>query len=120
MQAAAAAVPRPAHDAGAPQSKNTRQALSQACQALWLATLSLMTAFMQTQAPAHRYLLARRIAANLHTLTGQDSFAPPTRERFERLARRWEGVAVHYHPEQQVRPAEGLLAALRRLARELG
>lgn len=118
---AAAAVTRPAQKAGAsPVDPNTRQALSQACQALWLATLSLMTAFMQNQAPAHRYLLARRIAANLHTLTGQDSFAVPTRERFERLARRWEGVAVQYHPERQARSSEGLLAALRRLARELG
>lgn len=115
-----AAVTRPAHSGASPSDETTRQALSQACQALWLATLSLMTAFMQTQAPAHRYLLARRIAGNLHTLTGQDSFATATRERFERLARRWEGVAVQYHPDQQSRPSEGLLAALRRLARELG
>ena len=40
-------------------------ALSRACSALWTATLSLMAAFMQTSAPAHRYLIARKIARNL-------------------------------------------------------
>ena len=61
--------------------------LAQACRALWIATLSLMTAFMQQQAPAHRYLLARRIGRNLETLAGQDCFDAPCRARFARLAR---------------------------------
>jgi hypothetical protein len=65
-------------------------ALSQACQALWLATLSLMTAFMQTPAPAHRLLLARRIARNFRTLRDEPCFAQETRARFARLVDRWE------------------------------
>lgn len=63
--------------------------LQQASGALWLATLSLMTAYMRTSAPAHRRLLARRIARNFDTLRAQECFAPATRESFGRLARRW-------------------------------
>lgn len=64
--------------------------LSQACGTLWLATLSLMTAFMQTRAPAHRQLLARRIARNFDTLRSQECFSPRTRASFARLACRWQ------------------------------
>lgn len=67
--------------------------LTQACAALWTATLALMTAFMQNTAPQQRFVLARRIAANLLTLSGQDCFAADCRERFKRLARRWDARA---------------------------
>jgi hypothetical protein len=73
-----------------PVPQTQAQALANACHALWLATLSLMTAYMQQPAPAHRLLLARRIARNLQTLSGQDCFGEACRERFGRLARRWE------------------------------
>lgn len=72
--------------------------LAEAVRALWAATLALMTAFMQVNAPAHRYLLARRIARNLDTLAGQDCFEPACRERFAKLARRWAGRAQEYAP----------------------
>ena len=68
-------------------------ALSQACGALWLATLALMTAFVQTHAPAHRYLLARRIARNLSTLHEQECFTQRTRASFAKLAKRWQRKA---------------------------
>jgi hypothetical protein len=74
--------------------------LAQACGALWLATLSLMTAFMQTQAPAHRHLLARRIARNLGTLAGQDCFSADCRATFRKLALRWDGQAERFAPRQ--------------------
>lgn len=68
--------------------------LQEASRALWLATLSLMTAFMQTQAPAHRYLMARRIARNFETLRAQeDCFSDDCRRRFERLGTRWHAQA---------------------------
>jgi hypothetical protein len=63
--------------------------LSEASRALWLATLSLMTAFMQTHAPAHRLLMARRIARNFATLREQDCFSPECRSSFARLGDRW-------------------------------
>ena len=67
--------------------------LDQACIALWSATLALMTAYMQQPAPAHRLLLARRIAANMETLAKQDTFAPASRDAFVRLHERWHGIA---------------------------
>jgi hypothetical protein len=72
--------------------------LAEASRALWLATLSLMTAFMQLQAPAHRYLLARRIARNLQTLAELDCFSHDNRLRFLRLGSRWENKAQHLGP----------------------
>lgn len=69
-------------------------ALERACIALWSATLSLMAAYMQQGAPAHRLLLARRIAANFRTLARQDSFAPASRASFARLTRRWDDTAA--------------------------
>jgi hypothetical protein len=67
--------------------------LERACVALWSATMSLMTAYMQQPAPAHRLLLARRIAANFATLAGQESFSPASRASFARLHARWTGTA---------------------------
>jgi hypothetical protein len=83
--------------------------LHEASHALWLATLSLMAAFLQTQAPAHRYLLARRIARNFETLRAQECFSEDCRRRFGKLQTRWtaqadrlrEGDAVR-SPWQQV------------------
>src|SRR6266542_1713768 len=64
-------------------------ALSRACAALWMATLSLMTAFMQTPAPAHRYLIARKIAKNLGLLREQECFTAECRMIFSNLSQRW-------------------------------
>lgn len=75
--------------------------LAQASRALWAATLSLMTAFMQTAAPAHRYLLARRIASNFETLSGQDCFDPRSRASFERLGRRWRTTSEQFSPHRE-------------------
>jgi hypothetical protein len=74
----------------APQSPPT---LHDASRALWLATLALMSAFMQNQAPAHRLLLARRIARNFDTLRQQECFSPECRGRFARLVTRWNAQA---------------------------
>lgn len=68
-------------------------ALSRACAALWMATLSLMTAFMQTTAPAHRYLIARKIARNLGVLREQDCFTAECRMIFSNLSQRWTAKA---------------------------
>ena len=68
-------------------------ALSRACAALWMATLSLMTAFMQTAAPAHRYLIARKIAKNLGVLREQDCFTAECRMIFSNLSQRWTAKA---------------------------
>ncbi len=86
--------------------------LAQACGTLWLATLSLMTAFMQTQAPAHRLLMARRIAANLRTLSGQPCFDAKTRATFERLGDRWAARADRAQAAQDRPGGGGLLRAL--------
>ena len=66
------------------QASPTVANLAEASRALWLATLALMTAFMHLQAPAHRYLLARRIARNLQTLGEQECFTADCRRRFRR------------------------------------
>lgn len=92
--------------------------LAQACTALWLATLSLMTAFMHNTAPAHRFLLARRIARNLDTLRGQQCFSADSRSRFARLARHWDDKARALDPQQQASGGTGVLAALWRAARD--
>jgi hypothetical protein len=91
--------------------------LAQACSALWLATLSLMTAFMQNPAPAHRLLLARRISRNLGTLQAQDCFDADCRRRFARLSRRWADTAQALDPQQQGQGGRGLVAALLRATR---
>ena len=84
--------------------------LAQANRALWAATLSLMAAFMQTAAPAHRYLLARRIARNFDTLSRQECFDAPSRASFGRLAGRWQRNAQQHAPEPA--PAPNLFARL--------
>ena len=75
-------------------------ALAGACRALWLATLSLMVAFMQNAAPGHRYMLARRISRNFDTLCRQDCFNSANRRAFERLARRWQDQADRLAPAE--------------------
>ena len=74
------------------------QQLAQASRALWSATLALMAAFMQTPAPAHRYLLARRIGRNFETLSGQECFDSGARASFGRLARRWLARSREFAP----------------------
>jgi hypothetical protein len=86
--------------------------LGDASRSLWLATLSLMTAFMQTQAPAHRYLMARRIARNFETLCGQECFSPDCRGRFERLGRRWHATAERLRPGTEPSRWDALLHRL--------
>ena len=76
--------------------------LAQANRALWVATLSLMTAFMQTPAPAHRYLLARRISRNFASLSREDCFDSGCRASFDRLAARWHQRAEQLAPEPRV------------------
>ena len=85
-------------------------ALSRACTALWVATLSLMAAFMQTSAPAHRYLIARKIARNLATLNEEDCFTADCRERFAMLSQRWSEKADQLgRQEDQPRGGIGFL-----------
>lgn len=79
-------------------------ALAQACQSLWLATLSLMAAYMQQRAPAHRLLLARRIVRNFETLKEQECFSAQLRARFAKMAERWERTAKSLSPEGQASP----------------
>ena len=71
-----------------------RIALQRACTALWQATLSLMTAFMHNNAPAHRYLIARKIAQNLCMLHQEEQvFTAGCRMIFSDLAQRWTAKA---------------------------
>lgn len=100
---------RPGPSAGA--AMNTQAlALSQACAALWMATLSLMTAFMQTAAPAHRYLIARKIARNLGTLREQDCFTAECRMIFSNLSQRWSAKAEQLaHRDDRPHGGMGLL-----------
>ena len=84
--------------------------LAQASRALWAATLSLMAAYMNNQAPAHRYLLARRISRNFDTLSRQECFDTGCRSSFTRLARRWHAHAEQHAPDR--RPARTGLASL--------
>lgn len=79
--------------------------LQDASRALWLATLSLMAAFLQTQAPAHRYLLARRIARNFETLRAQECFPADCRSRFGKLQARWTAQADRLREGAPMRPA---------------
>ena len=97
-----------------PTPADAAQELARACGALWMATLSLMTAFMQNSAPAHRYLLARRIATNLATLREQECFDDATRASFDKLAARWLRKAELLSPTAANRPA-GILTRLQRL-----
>jgi hypothetical protein len=103
---------RPRERFAMPATAVDHAALSQACGTLWLATLSLMTAFMQAPA-AHRLLLARRIARNFDTLQSQDCFSPRTRASFARLARRWQRRADRLSPAGEA--AGGVFGRLQRL-----
>lgn len=88
-------------------------ALSRACNALWLATLSLMAAFMQTSGPAHRYLIARKIARNMETLREQECFTPACRATFSKLSQRWAANADQLaRQEDQPRGGIGFLLPL--------
>ena len=105
IQAVAASSPAPCPRTPAGPSASpalslgqAERALADASRALWAATLSLMTAFMQTPAQAHRYLLARRISRNFDTLAGQDCFDRGCRASFSRLARRWHARAEQHAP----------------------
>ena len=87
----AAPAATPSHPAAA---NDDRIALKRACTALWLATLSLMTAFMHNNAPAHRYLIARKIAQNLCMLHQEEQvFTAGCRMIFSDLAQRWTAKA---------------------------
>jgi hypothetical protein len=94
-------------DAGPNHDSADALALSRACVALWMATLSLMTAFMQTPAPAHRYLIARKIARNLGTLREQDCFTRECRMIFANLSQRWTAKADQL-ARQEDRPRGGI------------
>jgi hypothetical protein len=107
------APPHPPDATGTPT--DPAQALAQACRALWLATLSLMTAFMQATGPAHRLLLARRISGNLRTLHAQPCFSAEDQRRFARLATRWEGHALHWQAVQEGRSSGRLARVLKPL-----
>jgi hypothetical protein len=94
-------------------SEDHALALSRACTALWVATLSLMAAFMQTSAPAHRYLIARKIARNLATLHEEECFTPDCRARFAKLSQRWTEKADQLgRREDQPRGGIGFLQPL--------
>jgi len=95
-------------DAGPDLHTADKLALSRACAALWMATLSLMTAFMQTPAPAHRYLIARKIARNLGTLREQDCFTRECRMIFSNLSQRWNAKAEQLAAKQEDRPRGGI------------
>ena len=98
--------PSAAIHAGPIHENSDKLALSRACTALWMATLSLMTAFMHTTAPAHRYLIARRIARNLGTLQEQDCFTRECRMIFSNLSQHWNAKADQL-ARQQDRPRGG-------------
>ena len=95
-----------------PAAPSLSDSLAAADRALWLATLGLMTAYMQTPAPAHRYLLAGRIARNFQTLSQQECFDGECRARFLRLGHRWQANAARCAPEAAP-VAGGLLRFLR-------
>ncbi|HEY0883721.1 MAG TPA: hypothetical protein VGE20_00475 [Ramlibacter sp.] len=107
-----------AHAATTESRAREKLALAQACSALWVATLSLMTAFMQNAAPAHRYLIARKIAKNLAMLREEEAvFSPECRMIFNNLAQRWSAKADQLASAQD-RPRDGtglLHAALAKL-----
>jgi hypothetical protein len=96
--------------AAANQNRDDTIALTRACNALWVATLSLMTAFMQTAAPAHRYLIARKIARNLAMLREQEAcFTVECRMIFSNLSQRWSVKADQLAGEDRPRGGVGML-----------
>jgi hypothetical protein len=98
-----------AHAATSGEQASEALALSRACTTLWVATLSLMTAFMQTSAPAHRYLIARKIAKNLSMLREEEQvFTAECRMIFSNLAQRWSAKADQLAPGEQPRSGLGV------------
>jgi hypothetical protein len=90
-----------------PAANDDPLALQRACTALWVATASLMTAFMHNNAPAHRYLIARKIARNLAMLREEDEcFTAECRMIFSNLSQRWSAKADQL-ALQQDRPRGG-------------
>lgn len=73
--------------------EDDERALRDACIALWLATLSLMAAYMKCPARGQRHMIARRISRNFATLCEQGCFATPARTSFARLSARWRDTA---------------------------
>jgi len=71
-----------------PSRREAQARLAAANGALWTATLSLMTAFLQVD-PCQRHVLAGRIARNLEILSGQDGFDDSCRASLACLAARW-------------------------------
>lgn len=112
QEAAPSPPPFPTTDVPAGACASPAQQLAQASRALWLATLALMTAYMHHQGPAHRLLLARRIARNLDTLAAQDCFSAGCRATFVSLAHRWQARARLDAPGE-ARPRSGLVRLLR-------
>ncbi|HVE54612.1 MAG TPA: hypothetical protein VNB23_14625 [Ramlibacter sp.] len=106
-----ATAPCPTETPPALAQASPAELLAQASRALWAATLSLMTAFMQTAAPAHRYLLAQRISRNFDTLSRQDCFDARCRASFARLADRWARNAQQHAPEGVAPPKSPTLLA---------
>jgi len=99
-----------AHAATSGEHASEALALSRACTALWVATLSLMTAFMQTSAPAHRYLIARKIAKNLAMLQDEERvFTTECRMIFANLAQRWSAKADQLAPTERSAGGTGLM-----------
>jgi hypothetical protein len=94
-----------ANDGNSPESDTI--ALTRACTALWMATLSLMTAFMQNPAPAHRLLIARKISKNLGMLHEQECFTTECRMIFSNLSQRWTAKA-NLLAQQEDRPRGGI------------
>ncbi len=79
-------------------------ALQRACTALWVATLSLMTAFMHNTAPLHKLLIARKIAKNLSMSRDEELvFAAECRMILSNMAQRWHDKAdqLDRHDEGQ-------------------
>ena len=103
MKAAPAAPANTSPHAAA--ANDDRIALQRACTALWVATLALMTAFMHNNAPAHRYLIARKIANNLSMLHREELvFTAECRLIFSNLAQRWTTKAEQLaHQDNQPR-----------------
>jgi hypothetical protein len=91
-----------------PPANDDYLALQRACTALWVATLSLMTAFLHNTAPAHRYLIARKIARNLSTLHEEEQvFTVECRMIFSNQAQRWTAKADQL-ARQDDRPRGGI------------
>jgi hypothetical protein len=68
-----------------------------------------MTAFMQTSAPAHRHLIARKIAKNLGMLCQESCFTTVCRMIFSNLSQRWTVKADQLAQEERPRGGVGLL-----------